>query len=262
MVCLDYLETHIINICNLKCKGCSHFSPFVQLEDKDVSIENFERDLRIFAKKIDYIYQFRMLGGEPFLCGNITDYIRIARDILPDTDIRVVTNGTLIKNTDEKVFETFAQHNIGIDISHYPVFDKYIEIVIEILQKYKIDCRISERIELFHKRLNLNGDSDINEVFRDCPAKKCAFFLDGQLANCSAPLLAKFINKRFGTDIKTDSSTFDLLQPEYTGEDIIEYLSKPMPACSYCSKPQEFKWESVKTVKLEDWLIGEECDER
>ena len=34
---INYIETHIVDHCNLKCKGCSHFSGLAQPYFKDLA---------------------------------------------------------------------------------------------------------------------------------------------------------------------------------------------------------------------------------
>ena len=41
---LDYLEMHLMNSCNLKCKGCSHFSNIATDEDIE-DISSFEKNI-------------------------------------------------------------------------------------------------------------------------------------------------------------------------------------------------------------------------
>ncbi len=41
---IPYLETHIVDHCNLKCRGCTHFAPLADPYFK--SIEEFENDLK------------------------------------------------------------------------------------------------------------------------------------------------------------------------------------------------------------------------
>lgn len=63
---LDYLETHIINKCNLNCKGCSHFSNIVDDEDAPVDITVFEKDFARLSELFDHIFTIRLMGGRTF----------------------------------------------------------------------------------------------------------------------------------------------------------------------------------------------------
>lgn len=63
---LDYLEMHLMNSCNLKCKGCSHFSNIATDEDIE-DISSFEKNIERMSKVQPVIYKIRLLGGDAFL---------------------------------------------------------------------------------------------------------------------------------------------------------------------------------------------------
>ncbi len=69
---IPYLETHIMDSCNLNCKGCTHFSNLYEI-DSNVSYEQFMNDINQLSQKC-FVIQLRLLGGEPLLN---TDCIKI-----------------------------------------------------------------------------------------------------------------------------------------------------------------------------------------
>ena len=44
---INYIETHLVDHCNLNCKGCSHFSPLVG--------KPFYKDYNEFKKEIEQL---------------------------------------------------------------------------------------------------------------------------------------------------------------------------------------------------------------
>ncbi len=93
---LPYLETHLIDSCNLNCKSCGHYASL--FTDKDFyALDEFRRDIRQLADNVDLV-MLRMMGGEPLKLKNLDEYIEIARQYLPNTNLRIVTNGLLIPN--------------------------------------------------------------------------------------------------------------------------------------------------------------------
>lgn len=257
---LEYLETHIINKCNLNCKGCSHFSNIVDEEDAIVDIDVFERDFARLGELFDHIFTIRLMGGEPFLNPNIGKYIEIVRKYFPQTDLRILTNGILIPNIVDYVLKDIADYGVILDISCYPVTDKIRDEIEKKLNSYGIKSKFSELTTDFHKRLNVQGDHDIREMYSSCPSKRCTFVSNGKLAICPAPFMSRFLNKRFGTGIDVESDLLDLYKPELSAEYIRDYLKRPMKSCGYCSEPEEFKWECGKTPMLEDWLVEESLE--
>lgn len=128
---LNYLEMNVVDQCNLNCKGCAHFSNICN--NNFVSIESFRSDLQIVSEKFN-LYNFRILGGEPFLHPNILELITISREILINTKIVIVTNGLLIYKLDNKILQAIANNDIMLSISLYqPTY--------EILNKITLCCK-------------------------------------------------------------------------------------------------------------------------
>lgn len=257
---LDYLETHIINKCNLNCKACSHFSNIVDDEDATVDIAVFEQDFARLRELFDHIFTIRLLGGEPFLVPDIGNYLKIVRKYFPKSDLKVVTNGLLIPSVSENVLKDISKNNVALDISCYPVTDRIRSKIEDRLNLYGIKSNFSELVVNFHKRLNIQGDHDVYEMYANCPSKICTFVSNGKLALCPAPFMSRFLNKRFHAGIDVESDLLDLYKPGLTADDIKRYLKQPMKSCGYCSEPEDFKWECGKTPILEDWLVKESLE--
>ena len=257
---LDYLETHIINKCNLNCKGCSHFSNIVDDEDAPVDITVFEKDFARLSELFDPIFTIRLMGGEPFLNPDMGKYIEIVRKYFPKTDLRILTNGLLIPKTEDTILNSIAENGVVLDISCYPVTDRIRDQIESRLQMFGIQSNFSELVIDFHKRLNIQGNHDIQEMYTSCPSKICTFVSNGKLALCPAPFMSKFLNKRFNTQIDVESDLLDLYEPGITADRIKEYLKRPMKSCGYCSDPEDFKWECGKKPMLEDWLVQESLE--
>ena len=61
-----------------------------------------------------------LLGGEPFLHPNLIELCQIARNILPEIEIKILTNGIILNNYDTKKLKKLEELNIHISISKYP----------------------------------------------------------------------------------------------------------------------------------------------
>jgi len=75
------------------------------------------------------------MGGEPLLHPNICEFLYIARKNFPKTDIRLVTNGLLLKKMPEHFWVALRLTNVKVDMSKYPPtnneFDSYINLINE-----------------------------------------------------------------------------------------------------------------------------------
>ena len=47
---LEYLETHLVDHCNLNCKACTHFCPLVKNKYFH-NIDNFKKDIKVLSQK-------------------------------------------------------------------------------------------------------------------------------------------------------------------------------------------------------------------
>ena len=67
---VKYLESNLIDACNLNCKACTHFASLFN-RDEIYSIDEFTRDIQAISDSVD-VQIFRLLGGEPFLLKILT----------------------------------------------------------------------------------------------------------------------------------------------------------------------------------------------
>ena len=59
---LNYLETNVVDHCNLNCKECAHFSNIY--DNNYVNLVDYQHDIKLISQKFNVCY-FRILGGEP-----------------------------------------------------------------------------------------------------------------------------------------------------------------------------------------------------
>ena len=85
----------ILSTCNLKCDNCSSYS---NLNVKG-AIQTIEKAKNDFANWKPFINPLRLqiLGGEPLLHKELFSFIKAARQAFPTTDLRIYTNGLLLK---------------------------------------------------------------------------------------------------------------------------------------------------------------------
>src|SRR5271166_3363234 len=84
------IEMHVTHACNLTCSGCSHFSN-EGMTGRETP-ESFRASLEPWSKRLAPSH-FLILGGEPTLNPDLSEIIGIARELLPDTNMMLVTNG-------------------------------------------------------------------------------------------------------------------------------------------------------------------------
>lgn len=254
---LPYLETNVMDSCNLKCKGCSHFSNLFK-EGSRGDFEQFKSDLNQISKK-SYVIQFRLLGGEPLLNGELPQYVAYSRKVFPDADINVVTNGLLIPKQDKVLFEVMTENKVGFHISQYKPTLNMKDKIINILTKNNVDYFFERgEIEQFGKNLSMKGTSDDVLAQKACISKGCRFLRNGRIYKCPIEgLIDKFaIEYNYQTVLEVQRG-FDIYDEAIDwNEKLDDYLQNPVMMCKYCAEYCElFDWEVRNRPQEKDWLV-------
>lgn len=245
---LNYLETNIVDHCNLNCKGCAHFSNISPI--KFVFLDKYINDLKEISSKF-YLYYFRILGGEPLMHPDILEIIKMSRIILPSTHIVIVTNGLLIPKLNEKILKSISDNDIKISLSLYKPTASILNVILDILKKYNIEYLINDNyynkpeiINTFETRLTADNTNNGDLTSKICTGRFCRFLRDGKIAKCYYPLLIYILNDKYNMDLKLSREDYIDIYSIKDGWDAIDYLNKPIPFCNYCSEElYRFDWQ-------------------
>lgn len=184
---INYLETNIMDSCNLNCRGCSHFSNLFS-SDEHIPLDVFCQDLKKIAEhvRINTLY---LLGGEPLLNEKLTDYLNFARKILPSGEIEIVTNGLLIPKQTESFFKSCRDNDIIISISSYKPTLMMGDRIIDILEDNEVNYVFRKDVLSFGKILIYReGQSQKNHI-KDAEKMNVIF---SAMENCINVLLRQW----------------------------------------------------------------------
>ena len=243
---IPYFETHITEACNLKCRGCSHFSVFAKPKHKDLA--EFEREFKRLSE-IEEIGIIRLMGGEPLLNPDFMEYCRIARKYFPRTSISLVTNGILGHKLEPHVNE-LNRLRINVTISDYHI-DK---------QNKDIHTELHEKGQLYNISLDPTGsqDADSMHYFCDIVLNHWFYYQDGRFYPCCiAGTIHDFWN-HFDLDWGFTQEELSIDIFNHTAEEIEEFISKPCKLCAYCdtlTRQRTYKPFSISEGKMEEWTI-------
>lgn len=246
---LPYIETHLVDHCNLNCHGCTHFCPITP--ETFIDIEKFKKDIFELAKKSD-ITVIRLMGGEPLLHPDICKFIEVTRQAFPKSNIALLSNGILLKTMPFEFWEALRRNQVIMELTHYPIvkdFDSYLELVK--INNVKLgDIHI---VDDFSLMLNSHGNSDIKSTFNKCPNKSCVNFKDGRLVACPIACYIHRYNDYFNRSIPSEEG---IEVSSNSAENIFKYLKTPIKTCSYCVKSSNMKYIpwGVSKKEADEWF--------
>lgn len=252
---LPYIEYHVSFHCNLKCAGCTHFSNIIPTE-RFGDFDKFCDDLIRLQEMFWGIGKIRLLGGEPLLNHELPKFVMAARMAFPDADIRVVSNGLLLRDTHTELLNAMRETNTYFDVSMYPPTVSCINRIADICNNHGVRLTTTQEITDFWAGMNIHGKNDPETSFNSCPASHCAYLCDGTISTCALPQLTYIYNEQYGFDIKPGKDdVVDIYDPELDGYKLIKKLRSPMDICRYCDPDRRtFKWFVSKNPVPEEWI--------
>lgn len=251
---LQYLEIHIVDHCNLNCKGCSHFSPLSP--PKFIDVKEFEEDLHQLKNHIIEINQLRLMGGEPLLHPNLVEFLTIARKIYPNNNISLVSNGILIPSLKKNVLKTLNKLNIRVDLTIYPTKKQNLEEYLTILNNFGVASEIV-KTDMFYQHISLNNSRDKNISFKDCRSHfYCPALKQGKLYQCSGLAYIHLLFKHFNIKSRHLPEGLNIYNSKIDFNEIIKFINTPDSSCENCFYgSNSYKWE-ISKKEMSEWIIN------
>ncbi|MCL2591905.1 MAG: 4Fe-4S cluster-binding domain-containing protein [Defluviitaleaceae bacterium] len=235
----DYLEVKITEHCNMQCNACSNMGNISNKEE--YGLQYYSNDFNRMADLDISINKIRLLGGEPFLCDNLIEYVRISRLFNPSSKIAIVTNGVDIYKRKACFFKELKKLNIEIHITIYPkeANARKIERGINELRLHGLNYKTEEK-NMFEVDLTLDSShDDVSKTFEICRGiYDCVNLYRGFIYHCTKPISYKHFDKKFMTHISSNTSGFNIYDDIVTSDTIAAYLSSPNSICKYCTFPK------------------------
>ena len=254
------VEIHVVDHCNLNCRGCDNFSciakPFF------LDIDEFKKDVarlrEIFNDDVEWI---TLIGGEPLLNNKITSYCRIAREFFPNSMIRIITNGTLLLSQSDDFWDDLKKYSIMLYVTKYPIEFNYekarqLAETKEVMFEYAFESGDVLKT-MYMMPIDLDGRQNPKVSYQLCgKGNKCITLKNGKLYTCEAiPIFGTF-NEHFGTDIKVGSDDcIDIYQCN-DPKKIMKKMASCVPACRYCDNihyRSGIKW-GITEGKISEWV--------
>lgn len=258
------IDVHVVEHCNLNCKGCSHFSSIAKPEFLD--IQAYEKALPHLARIEKSIGQIQLLGGEPLLHPQLSELIKITKAYLPNTNINIVTNGVLLVSEQklkerEDFIDACKTNDVLIKISRYPGVN--YEAVEDNLRKAGIkfiffgDKRKDSGWSKFP--LYINGFKHISNQLKFLKLTRCGSFNCLQLVGnkiypCCHVAYVRHLNNFFNLKFEIKEGDYVDVTKIKRSLPVRKLLFMSTPFCKYCGKGYTRSLWAKTAKKKEEWI--------
>lgn len=247
--------------CTLRCKKCAHACHLVDIHSKDISIEHAKHSADSFFRAFDFIGEFVLIGGEPFLykeLGTLIEYIgEKYRDKIELFSI--TTNGTIVPADD--LLAICKKHGVTVRITDYkksiPRLEKNYKRLYETLKIHGINSIVWETDHEtswfdygFDENLTKNA-TDTQRTFDECKTP-CREVSGGKYYYCvMAHTVANNMKLKIGEtdyfDLDSDFEKQELLEFE------LGYSEKGyLDMCSRCrgKEAENYRIPAAEQVRI------------
>ena len=218
--------------CNLRCANCDHLSPY---RKGFVPTEKLVHWFEVWSKKI-HADEIRLAGGEPFLHPDLASVILESSRVWNDSVLKIVTNGLLVRQTSQDVFNAIKKANVEVIVSDHSglgVPHEKVAAGCARLKKNDISYNLrlsNKRWRVMHQQneegLPVSFQSSPHNAFTTCVPKQCPALANNRLYKCT--VLASVIEgTRDGSFPSThwkDALTYNPLTPDADASTILEHF--------------------------------------
>lgn len=257
---LRYVQYAITMHCNLNCRRCAAFANLCDEEYAD--LDTFEKTLNGLKHRFSYIPSIGLLGGEPLLNPQLPEFIEKVHEILPDTRVRIVTNGLLLLTMDEKLIKLLKKYDVYVRITQYPVTVNIMSDIISFLEKnglkHSESCLVTEFGRFLHREENREQIGRFCDNGRCIVEKLCYHIYNGRICTCNIPFDLYLHQKFLGLKItreEVEEVSVDLIDGKEDGWETLMKINTIHELCRYCGVMENVKWSNTGKVCAEDYIV-------
>lgn len=238
--------------CSLKCKKCAHACYAVKADNQDFTLEQVKRSADAFFSKVDYVFEFVLIGGEPLLYRQLAEAVEYIGSKYRDkiNIFSITTNGTI--RPSDRLLSSCKRHDVLFRISNYskqlPRLEKQYRVLSELFEqngvRYIVGAQDISWMDYGFEYLERNADEkELINVFDSCDTP-CHEIRENRFYFCvMARSVAENLSKNVGED---DYLDFDkLVSPDWKRElleFILGYSQKGyLDMCNYCYGAECYK---------------------
>jgi len=262
------LDFNVAYACNLACKGCISLSDF---DRRGVtSLNDIQTQCDTWSKIIDPSV-ISIFGGEPLMHPRIGKVLSTVRHHWPLAQIKLITNGYLLKKHDPELWFTFGNMQMQISIhrhDHEKIITDQIKRIVNCRKTWKVSRNTVEghkQLELQNKDLTIykskfksfvmpyklvNGlprpfTSDPKKAHKICGNPNVPILYNNKLYKC-APIANLLDLDKHGY------YNYNGVGPNDDIRSLVDQINKPEPICSMCP---EDKTHSIDHFEKNNVLV-------
>ena len=240
---IPYFEIDIALGCNLRCQHCTHFSPY---RKGYVPTEQIVHWFETWSKKIRPV-RMNLLGGEPFLHPDLPAVLLETRRIWKDSTLGIVSNGLLIPQASQKVFDALKRANFHVVISDHSdstlSYEKVVAGCVRLEENgISHELRASNEQWWVQHQWDEHGafvpfQSDPRDAWSICISKGCPSLANNRFYKCAvlASVVEGVGEGALPSEHWKDFLTCSSLSPDANALTILKYFcTQEVQECSQC----------------------------
>lgn len=233
---LKYVDITVTEACSMKCESCSNLMQYY-LTPRNSDLDLLFKSIDRLMKTVDSLYEFRVVGGEPFVNKQIGKVINKLLTYKTIKEIVIYTNATIIPKGEN--FECLKNDKIFIEITDYGSLSKRRVELISLLEANNI--RFTSTVPLWTDSGTLKyqnaTEEQLKDKFKNCCMNDKPTILNGKLYKCpfsanAHNLNAIPLNKTDVVDLSDDNKTIDQFKKEILK---LHQNNNYLEACKYCN---------------------------
>ena len=234
---IKHVDIVITERCSMKCKDCANLMQYYenpQNNDLEILFSSIDR----FMKSVDKVYEFRVLGGDPFMNKEMYKVINKLNEYKNVESIVIYTNAKIVPKGEN--LDCLKKDKVRLQITNYGDLSSKHDEIIKLLASENI-AFVTDRVKTWDDigeiKYEKKSKEVLNKQFLDCCAQDIFTVLDGVLYKC--PVSAH------GTKLKAVpfdkfKDGIDLVDEKVSIKDLrnklinFHYNNKYITACMYC----------------------------
>ena len=276
-----WLEVNLADHCNLNCQCCDHFSPIAK--ETYLDYDQYVKDIKRLAYLTDgELGIMKLQGGEPLLNEHLIDYMRVTREVFPNTLICLFTAGLLLKKwntdaTETNIWEAIKKYDIEVRLTRYPI-PLNIDEIVEAAKahgvpvtfdppEFKKGCRLwifseigalkykGEKHSVKHP-FDLSGQQEKYRWISCYQFNESIVLRDGKIYTCPMIPYAHYFNETFNQNLEVKEDCYIDIYKASSFKEIAEFCTNRTSFCDYCAvhKRSVRDWKQSEH-SMDEWVL-------